>query len=114
MKTYGRHVILECWTSIGNPTLTTVEIIQSALENAAKVVGATVLGSNFHHFGDGFGVTGVVMLSESHMSIHTWPEDGYCAIDVFMCGECDPRNSVGPIIKDLGIQMYKVNVIKRG
>jgi len=57
------------------------------MREAAEAAGAQVLNENIHDFGSGQGVTGVVMLAESHISIHTWPEYGYAALDVFMCGD---------------------------
>jgi len=47
-----------------------------------------------HNFGEGSGVTGVVLLAESHISIHTWPELKYAAVDIFMCGACDPQRAI--------------------
>lgn len=66
---------------------------------AAYEAGATVLSDHFHHFGEGCGVTGVLILSESHMSIHTWPETGYASIDIYMCGDSDPGKCI-PILED--------------
>ena len=63
-----------------------------ALKRAAVHAGATIMTERWHHFGDGHGYTGVVVLAESHISVHTWPEKGYAGLDVFMCGDCDPRN----------------------
>lgn len=87
----GRHLLLEIWTYKMESWLLDVQYISNAMKKAATVSGATILGDNWHTFGPGCGVTGVITLSESHMSIHTWPEYGYAAIDVFMCGECDPQ-----------------------
>lgn len=68
--------------------------IEHALREAAIACGATILGLHLHGFGDGHGVTGVAVLAESHISIHTWPELGYAAVDVFLCGACDPLKAV--------------------
>ncbi len=65
------------------------EALEAALRAASLKAGATVVDSKFHHFGEGGGVTGVVLLAESHISIHTWPELDYAAIDIFMCGAAD-------------------------
>ena len=59
---------------------------------------ATILHSHFHHFGPDGGVSGVVVLAESHISIHTWPERDFAAVDIFMCGACDPYRSL-PVLK---------------
>ena len=52
--------------------------------------GATILHGHFHHFGPNSGVSGVLVLAESHVSIHTWPERDYAALDIFVCGDCNP------------------------
>ncbi len=85
----GDHLLIEFWGAkhLGEP-----EYICQALEDGARSAGATILHSHYHLFGDGGGVSGVTVLAESHITIHTWPEVGYAAIDVFMCGECDPRD----------------------
>ncbi|WP_084384795.1 adenosylmethionine decarboxylase [Novosphingobium naphthalenivorans] len=61
--------------------------IDACLREAASAARATVLDVRLHHFGDGMGVTGVALLAESHISIHTWPEHGIAAIDLFVCGK---------------------------
>ena len=60
--------------------------LKALLEQAAAAAGATVIGSHFHTFGGAGGVTGVLLLAESHISIHTWPEHGFAAVDAFICG----------------------------
>ncbi|MEO0419185.1 MAG: adenosylmethionine decarboxylase [Pseudomonadota bacterium] len=60
--------------------------IEAILRRAAQAAGATILQAHFHHFGPEMGVTGVLMLAESHISIHTWPETDFAALDIFMCG----------------------------
>lgn len=64
--------------------------IETAMREAAEACGATVLKVMLHGFGDDAGITGVALLAESHISIHTWPELDYMALDVFVCGGCDP------------------------
>ena len=61
--------------------------IEHVLHVAARAAGATVVGVHLHHFGTGMGVTGVAMLAESHLAIHTWPETGVAAVDLFVCGQ---------------------------
>jgi S-adenosylmethionine decarboxylase len=80
----GRHLLLEQWGGELAPP-----IIEAAMRAAAKAVGAHILSAHFHPFPGG-GVTGVLLLAESHLTIHTWPEHGYAALDLFMCGEADP------------------------
>lgn len=85
----GKHIIIDMLIE-ATDKLASVEFLEKTLISAAEASGATILFSKFHHFGEGYGVTGVLLLAESHITIHTWPEDGYAAIDVFMCGQCDP------------------------
>ena len=89
----GRHLILDFW-GCSPSTLNNPHEIETVLRAACEDAGATVLFSNVHHFGGEYGVTGVVGLSESHCSIHTWPEEGYASLDVYMCGDCSPRDSI--------------------
>ena len=109
----GRHAIVELWR-IDPELLKNADLLQSLMETACRHVGATVIHSHFHKFGGEGGITGVVLLSESHASIHTWPELGYAALDVFMCGSCNPTRAV-LIIKDaLGASIRDKITISRG
>jgi S-adenosylmethionine decarboxylase len=76
----GRHLLLEHWGGTTDPAR-----IEAALIGAAEAAGATVLSAHLHPFVGG-GITGVLLLAESHISIHTWPEHDYAALDLFMCG----------------------------
>lgn len=91
----GMHLLLDLW---GAQNLRDPDAIERALCSAAEAASATVLHSHFHHFSPEGGVSGVVVLAESHISIHTWPEREFAAIDIFMCGACDPYNSV-PVLE---------------
>jgi len=85
----ARHILIELH---GCPSdrLDDVALIERAMCAAAEAAGATVIASRFHRFSP-LGVSGVVLIAESHLTIHTWPERGYAAIDVFTCGEAvDP------------------------
>ena len=79
----GVHLIadLACARGLGD-----VVVIEAALRAGAEAAGARVLAVRLHHFGPEMGVTGVALLAESHISIHTWPEEGVAAVDVFVCG----------------------------
>lgn len=79
----GQHIIADFH---GARHLTDGDAIFAAMRDAAEAAGAIVVGERHHRFGAGDGVTGVVLLAESHVSIHTWPEYNYAAIDIFMCG----------------------------
>lgn len=109
----GMHVIVDFWDS-NEEILKDSDAIRSCLIRAAREAGATVLADNFHYFGEESGVTGVVVLSESHISIHTWPEENYAAVDIFMCGSCDPRTSVNVIAAALESKKFDSNILFRG
>jgi S-adenosylmethionine decarboxylase len=88
--------------------------LESLLRRAADVAGARVLYSHFHSFGAGDGVTGVVLLAESHISIHTWPESGLAAADIFMCGLADPGRALKVLIDGLAPVHQSVHILARG
>ncbi len=94
---HGKHLILSFETM--PEYLTNISDISEILRLACLDAGATILFDYWHPFGEGCGITGVVVLAESHASIHTWPETRFCAIDVFMCGDCDPMKAL-PRIKE--------------
>jgi S-adenosylmethionine decarboxylase len=92
----GTHLIVDIQSDVD---LTNLQAIQGCLESCAVACGATILHTVMHSFGPGSGVTGVVILAESHISIHTWPELRYAAVDIFMCGSCDPHQAIS-VLKD--------------
>lgn len=91
----GSHLILDLWDA---EHLDDAEVIEMAFRRAIKEAGATLLHMHFHEFSDNGGISGVAVLAESHMSIHTWPERAYAAVDIFMCGAAEPHKAV-PILK---------------
>jgi S-adenosylmethionine decarboxylase len=95
-KFAGMHLLVDLWgaTNLADPGL-----IDRALREAAVTAGATILHSHFHHFSPNGGVSGVVVLAESHISIHTWPERDFAAVDIFMCGACDPHLAI-PVLRE--------------
>lgn len=82
----GTHVLLDFW---GARPLDDVTHAERALREAAAAARATVLHVHVHRFASTGGISGVAVLAESHLSIHTWPEQGYAALDIFLCGHCD-------------------------
>ncbi|MGH6871976.1 MAG: adenosylmethionine decarboxylase [Rhizomicrobium sp.] len=87
----GSHLIIDLWDAEG---LGDRDRIETALIDAVKEAGATLLHIHLHTFSDGGGISGVAVLAESHISVHTWPEKGYAAFDVFMCGDAQPRKAM--------------------
>ena len=95
MKFAGTHLLIDIW---GASRLDDPDHIDERLRAAAIATGATILHSHFHHFSPNGGVSGVVVLAESHISIHTWPERDFAALDIFVCGDCDPHSAI-PVIQ---------------
>lgn len=107
----GDHTLVEVW---GARNLANPSFISDTLRDAAIAAGATVLHEHFHHFGEEQGVSGVLILAESHISIHSWPERGYAAIDIFMCGDCNPLDSVEVIKQRFLPTSIQIDNIQRG
>ena len=91
----GSHLIIDLWEA---EHLDDIGVIELAIRRAAKAAGATLLHLHLHEFSPSGGISGIAVLAESHISIHTWPERGYAAIDAFMCGHAEPQNVV-PVLK---------------
>ncbi len=107
----GTHLLVELW---GATNLADVSRTEQALLDGARNAGATILHSYMHPFGPDMGVSGVVVLAESHISIHTWPERGYAAIDIFMCGKCDPYKAIPALKAAFSPSGIQVSEAKRG
>lgn len=85
MRSLGHQIIAEFY-DCNRDCLNDVEFIRTAMVDAAEKAGATIVTDTFHHFSP-HGVSGAVIIAESHLSIHTWPEYGYAAVDLFTCGD---------------------------
>jgi len=120
MKALGSHILVE-FTNCKSDVLNDVTAIEAAMVQAAQVAGATVINSTFHHFSP-WGVSGVVVIQESHLAIHTWPEYKYAAVDLFTCGDTvDPwvsfeflKNAFGANYSALEMNRGSTQVIKKG
>jgi S-adenosylmethionine decarboxylase len=110
----GKHLILDVWGEVGSLPYWNMDEAAELLKQAAIHAGATILTERWHHFGSGHGYTGVIILAESHISAHTWPEKGYAGIDVFMCGDCDPRTSLDMILDFYKAERHNVTFLIRG
>jgi S-adenosylmethionine decarboxylase proenzyme len=105
----GRHLILEIWDADPH-LLDDVHALEQLLLQAARAANATVIQSVFHHFSP-YGVSGVVVIAESHLTIHTWPEYRYAAIDIFTCGpKMDLEAAVEVIAAGLGGRMVQLEI----
>lgn len=90
MKKLGIHLLIEL---TGCKFLDDIDVIETAMVKAAEAAGATILQKFFHKFSP-YGVSGAIVIAESHLTIHTWPEYGYAAVDVFTCGDrCNPYDA---------------------
>lgn len=107
----GDHVVMDIMTA-DSSLLDDEEYILELLESAATMIGATILHSHSHKFSPQ-GVTAFVMLAESHISIHTWPETGDCAVDAFTCGTADPRTAADFICAGVEGWAHNVQEIRR-
>jgi S-adenosylmethionine decarboxylase len=112
MEHLGRHVIIELWGC--NAGINDASLMKQAMIDAVNAAKATLLNINVHTFSP-HGVTGVAVLSESHLSVHTWPEHGYMAADVFTCGETtDPKAAVDVLCEYFKPSEVDVVELERG
>ena len=113
MKALGKHLLLEL-KGCDKEVLNDVGFLREALLAAAVEAGATILGESFHQFKPQ-GVSGVVMIAESHLVIHTWPEYGYAAADIFTCGNSvRPEKAAEIIVRKLGSKDHSIIEMRRG
>lgn len=109
----GTHVLADL-SGIAAEKLSSCAELESLLRAAAEAAHAHVLFSHFHGFGEGQGVTGVVLLAESHITIHTWPECGFAAADIFMCGKAEPKLALTLIESALQPAASHIHTARRG
>ena len=113
MYALGRHLLLEL-KNCNREVLNDLEFLRECLSEAAIQCGATMLGESFHHFSPQ-GVSGIISIAESHISIHTWPEYGYAAVDVFTCGDTvDPAEIADLITRGLQSKDCSMIEMRRG
>ncbi|MEW6424803.1 MAG: adenosylmethionine decarboxylase [Bacillota bacterium] len=113
MKHLGRHVLAEIW-GCDFDILNDMEKVEQIMVKAALEAGAEVRECVFHKFSPQ-GISGVVVISESHLAIHTWPELGYAAVDVFTCGEkVDPWDACNYLTNHFSAKKIMAKETKRG
>ena len=111
MKSVGRHLILEMW---GCRNLNSTEIVERALRDVVREADLTLLDINVYPFTP-IGVTGVAVVTESHVMIHTWPEYGYAAVDVFTCGDQANPEAALPLLREhFAPERIQIMEINRG
>ena len=112
MEALGRHLVADfhgCAEDLNDP-----RVVMETMENACLAAGATIVSRTGHHFSP-YGVTAVVVIAESHLAIHTWPEFGYAAVDFFTCGDSvDPWVAFDYAKQALGADRVEVHEIARG
>ena len=108
-KTNGKHLIIDLYDA---NHLNDLDLMKSAIHDIIKQTNTTLLFENFHHFTPS-GITGIACLAESHISVHTWPEDNFAAFDIFMCGKAQPEIAID-ILKHYFGGTENLTLLKRG
>ena len=113
MKALGKHILVEFY---GCPpkVLNSEKEVEKIMNKAAELSGATIVNSTFYMFSP-YGVSGVVVISESHLAVHTWPEYGYASVDIYTCGDdVDPWIAFDYINKAFESEFCSTMELKRG
>ena len=109
---FGKHYLID-YVDCDPEIIKFLSSVREILLRAVRECGATLIDSQFHQF-EPFGVSGVVLIAESHCSLHTWPENSFAAADIFTCGEMDPDIAIDIIRRDFKAQDVRVKVLVRG
>lgn len=109
----GRHCLLDIYIQ-DREWLKNQQIVEHLLHLAAQAAQAHILTSHFHTFGGDGGITGVLLLAESHISIHTWPEHNYAAVDIFICGKLSINAAISVFQQKLANARIEVRLLERG
>jgi S-adenosylmethionine decarboxylase len=113
MDYLGNHLLVELY-ECDSYKLNDLEKLETIMGKAVHISGATALKTSFHQFAPQ-GVSGVIIIAESHFTIHTWPEFGYAALDIFTCGNTiDSQKALDFIEKELKVKTVSVTEMKRG
>ena len=113
MESLGRHLLLELY-DCSFEVLSSLESVKTAMVEAAKRAEATIIDVVFHEFNP-FGISGVVVIAESHLSIHTWPEHRYAAVDIFSCGDTlKPAEAANYLVEQFRASRASCVEVKRG
>jgi len=112
LNSLGRHILSEFY-DCAPELLNDPEAIELVMRKAAEVSGATIVQSVFHMFSP-HGVSGVVVVAESHLAVHTWPEYGFAAVDYFTCGEVDAGAAIRHLKEKFGAERVTSREVERG
>ena len=113
LNALGRHLLLELF-ECDFDAISNLEAVKSTLVEAAKRAHATIVDVVFHEFNP-FGISGVVVIAESHLSIHTWPEYRYAAVDIFSCGDLlKPEVAANYLVEQFAAERTSVVEMQRG
>ena len=113
MHALGRHLLLELF-DCDTDAINSLDVVKSSMVEAARRAQATIVDVVFHEFNP-FGISGVVVIAESHLAIHTWPEYRYAAVDVFSCGETlQPKVAVDYLLEQFGAARTSIVELQRG
>jgi S-adenosylmethionine decarboxylase len=107
----GNHLLIDL---VGARRLDDLKHIERTLKRCVEVAGATLLHVHLHHFTPQGGVAGVAVLSESHISIHSWPDAEFAAVDIFMCGDTEPQKCVDVLREAFQARNVVVKTHRRG
>jgi S-adenosylmethionine decarboxylase len=107
----GTHLILDFWEA---EKLDDLQVMESALRECVSQCGATLLHIHLHHFTPNGGISGVVVLAESHISVHTWPERNFAAFDIFMCGRARPEEAIAILKRAFSPKIMNISENLRG
>ena len=107
----GLHLLYDIWEADG---LDDKGRVEAALRDAAAAAGATLLHLHLHEFTDSGGISGVAVLAESHIAVHTWPERKFAAFDIFMCGRCDAYDAIPALRAAFAPARERVDEARRG
>ena len=107
----GTHLLVDLW---GAQRIDDLAYVEDTLRACVEASKATLLHIHLHHFTPNDGISGVAVLAESHISIHSWPESGYAALDVFMCGDAEPHRAVDVLRERFRPSQLVVEEVRRG
>ena len=112
MRSLGKHFLTELF-GCKSEIINNVELVEGHMKTSALLSGATIVQSVFHTFSP-YGVSGVVIVAESHLAVHTWPEHDYVAIDFFSCGDLECERAISNLQIGFGAERIEIKKIDRG